>query len=81
MSQPEQPPPVEQDSVKPKRHRWNKISDYRKRCRDCDMLADRRPHPYRRQWWTEWTLGEKSWNTLQGDKTPPCQPQVEAAAQ
>jgi hypothetical protein len=38
------------------------------------MLSDQRPHPYARQWWTEWTLGDQSWNTLQGDKTPPCNP-------
>ncbi|MES9804949.1 hypothetical protein [Streptomyces cinereoruber] len=60
--------------ARPKRHRWNKIHDHRKTCLDCGMLADQRPHPYARQWWTEWSLGNRNWNTLQGDKTPPCEP-------
>ncbi|WP_333745522.1 hypothetical protein [Streptomyces sp. IBSBF 2950] len=74
MSEAERTPPPEQATAKPKRHRWDKASDYRKRCKDCGMHALRRPHPYGRRWWTEWTLGERNWNTLQGDKTPPCQP-------
>jgi hypothetical protein len=75
MSRTEQAPePTGGGARPPKRHRWEKINDYRKRCQDCDMLADRRPHPYGRRWWTEWTLGDKSWNTLQGDTTPPCEP-------
>ncbi|WP_158834978.1 hypothetical protein [Streptomyces sp. NRRL S-350] len=57
------------------RHRWAEVGSHRKRCGACDLLAIRRPNPYGRQWWTEWTRGEQSWNTLQGDKTPPCQPE------
>lgn len=55
------------------RHSWNPTSRYRKTCRRCGMEAHQRPHPYARQWWTEWTRGDRTWNTLQGDKTPPCQ--------
>lgn len=56
------------------RHRWNEVGSHRRRCTGCDLLAIRRPHPYARRWFTEWTRGEQSWNTLQGDRTPPCEP-------
>ncbi|MFD6534891.1 hypothetical protein [Streptomyces goshikiensis] len=57
-----------------KRHRWDQTGKYNKHCRNCDLHALRRPHPYARSWWTEWNRGEQYWNTLQGDKTPPCTP-------
>ena len=61
-----------------KRHNWLKISDYRKRCQDCGLNALRRPHPYGRQWWTEWTTDTGlSWDTLSGDKTPACPPRID----
>lgn len=56
------------------RHRWEKTGKYSKRCLGCGLHALQRPHPYARRWWTEWTRGEEYWNTLQGDKAPPCTP-------
>ncbi|MGP3979474.1 hypothetical protein [Streptomyces sp. KR80] len=57
-----------------KRHSWEHKHAHRKVCRHCGLLADQRPHPYARRWWTEWTLNGRCWNTLNGDKTPPCPP-------
>lgn len=74
--------------TKSKRHRWAPVHAHRKCCRDCGVLADQRPHPYARLWFTEWTLpgnsqfrdGRTAWNTLQGDRTPPCVPVVRDCA-
>lgn len=62
------------DTARPKRHSWEHKHKHRKVCRNCGLLADQRPHPYGRRWWTEWSRGDQYWNTLQGDKTPPCTP-------
>ncbi|MFJ2752768.1 hypothetical protein [Streptomyces sp. NPDC087297] len=43
-------------------------------CGPAKRLALQRPHPYASSWWTEWNRGEQYWNSLQGDKTPPCTP-------
>ena len=61
-----------------KRHRWITHTEFRKTCQDCGLRAMKRPHPYGRQWWTEWTTGTGlSWDTLSGDKTPACPPHID----
>lgn len=57
-------------------HRWRKIADRTRRCRVCGLTAQKRPHPYRRSWWTEWHWmggGRDRWaNSLNGDRPPAC---------
>lgn len=60
------------------RHSWSDDSEFRKTCVKCGLHSMRRPHPYRRQWWTEWTTDTGlKWDTLSGDKTPACPPKVD----
>ena len=60
------------------RHSWSDDSEFRKTCVKCGLHAMRRPHPYGRQWWTEWTTDAGlKWDTLSGDKTPTCPPHVD----
>jgi len=61
------------------RHSWDPRTEYRKVCRKCGMEALRRPHPYGRRWFTEWTLNGKSTDSYNGGKTPPCEPPEEPA--
>lgn len=54
------------------RHSWEELSKFKKRCRKCGMIKLAIPHPYERLWITQWSLGDKTWSTIDGHKTPPC---------
>ena len=60
------------------RHSWDPTSKNRKLCSKCGTEAHRRPDPYSRKWFTEWTRDGKSTNSYDGGKTPPCSPEEPA---
>lgn len=57
------------------RHRWIHHDVYTATCAKCGTKALKRPHPYRRYWFTEWHLPDGSYITnYNGDPTPPTPP-------
>jgi len=60
-----------------RRHSWEILerlghggSPYKWRCRSCGLVKLKRPHPYARQWFTEWTWPDGRAEVA--EKTPPC---------
>lgn len=55
------------------RHRWTHHDAYSATCRRCGTTALKRPHPYRRHWFTEWHLPDGTYiSNYNGEPTPPC---------
>ncbi|MEW9530561.1 hypothetical protein [Microbispora sp. NPDC049125] len=58
------------------RRRWDKRDEYTSVCERCELKAYRRPDPYSRRWFTEWTREADGFyaHNYNGGKTPPCDP-------
>jgi hypothetical protein len=59
-----------------KRHSWRPITSHTKQCTDCELIQQKRPHPYERRWFTEYQKGEVFFTA---DRTPGCGEPIQEA--